>query len=313
MSTGEPSTRDAAAPNALAKSFRHFAPEIRRQRGWILVATAALFAEVGLRLLEPWPLKYVFDRLLIPRAATLARDGIAAGNAALPVETPPLLVGAVLAVLAIAGLRALAAYGSTVGFAIVGNRVLSNVRARLFRQLQFLPLGFHDRARTGDLVVRVTGDIGVLQDTAVTAFLPLIARVFVLAGMVATMFWMNWRLATLAVALLPFFLVRTRRLAGEMRGVARKQRKREGAMAATAAESFAAAHAVRSLSLESRFAESFASANERSQKADVRGKRLAAALERSVDVFIAAAGAVVLGFGARFVLAGTLTPGDLLV
>lgn len=298
--------------NALPKTLRHFAPEIRRQRGRIAAATAALLAEVALRLLEPWPLKFVFDHLLAPRSAPVTSPAATVAGPE-PASTPALLTAAAVAMLGIAGLRALAAYGSTVGFAIVGNRTLAQVRARLFRKLQFLSLAFHGRSRTGDLVVRVTGDIGLLQDAAVTALLPLLARLFVLVGMVATMFWMEWRLAMLAIGLLPLFFLRTTRLADELRTVARKQRRREGAMAATAAESLAASQAVRSLSLESHFADAFQSANDRSQKADVRGKRLAAALERSVDVFIAAAGAVVLGFGARFVLAGTLTPGDLLV
>ena len=66
-------------------------------------------------------------------------------------------------------LRALAAYLMTICFALAGNRVLTRVRAELYRHLNALSLRFHDRRRTGDLVTRVTGDIGRLQELTVTA------------------------------------------------------------------------------------------------------------------------------------------------
>jgi ATP-binding cassette, subfamily B, bacterial len=84
-------------------------------------------------------------------------------------------------------------------------------------------------------------------------------------------------------------------------------------MAATAAESIGSMQIVQSLSLESVFSDAFGAANDRARKADVRGKRLAAGLERSVDVFIAAASALVLWQGAHLVLRQQLTPGDLIV
>src|SRR5438034_11814713 len=65
-----------------------------------------------------------------------------------------LLVLAAVAVVAFAGLRALAAYYNTVGLALAGNRVLTAVRNELYAQLQRLSLSFHTRARTGDLIVR---------------------------------------------------------------------------------------------------------------------------------------------------------------
>ena len=60
-------------PVTLLDLLRHFGPEIREQRAWVIGAMLALFAEIGLRLLEPWPLKLVFDRVLIesPKAGGL--------------------------------------------------------------------------------------------------------------------------------------------------------------------------------------------------------------------------------------------------
>ena len=84
-------------------------------------------------------------------------------------------------------------------------------------------------------------------------------------------------------------------------------------MAAVAAESIGAIRTVQALSLEEKFAATFAADSERSLKEDVKGKRLSATLERTVDVLIAIATALVLGVGARLVLSGEITSGDLLV
>ena len=83
---------------------------------------------------------------------------------------------------AVVALRALAAYLMTVCFALAGNRVLTRVRAELYAHLNRLSMAFHDTARTGDLVTRVTGDVGRLQEATVTAALPLVGNLVTLPG-----------------------------------------------------------------------------------------------------------------------------------
>ena len=296
-------------PPGLWRLAKFFWPYLRRHRGLIAISMLALFAEVGLRLLEPWPLKFVFDHILKTNATQ--RDWLSARLAA--VDSMTLLGVCAVAVVAITGLRALASYWQTIGFAQMGNRVLRKVRERLYRHVQYLSLSFHTSSRTGDLVMRVINDVGMLQDVAVTALLPLTAKVLIVAGMTALMFAMNWKLALVALAVLPLFWLRTVSLTGRIREIARKQRRQEGAMAATAAESLGAIKTVQALSLEENFARAFTAESERNLKQDVKGKRLSAALERSVDVLIAVATALVLWFGVRLVLRAEITSGDLLV
>src|SRR5438876_5462140 len=102
-------------------------------------------------------------------------------------------------------LRVMAGYSTTVAFAKIGNRVLTQVRTQLYRHVQYLSLSFHTRARTGDLVVRMIGDVGMLQDVAVTALLPMVAKLFILAGMVGLMLHMNWKLGLAALSVFPLF------------------------------------------------------------------------------------------------------------
>src|SRR5206468_641377 len=91
------------------------------------------------------------------------------------------------------------------------------------------------------------------------------------------------------------------------------QRKREGAMAATAAESIGAIKIVQALSLEDILAQTFFSQNKKSLKQDVKAAKLSASLERTVDVLTAISTGLVLWYGATLVMHKSLTPGELLV
>ncbi|MEO7366931.1 MAG: ABC transporter ATP-binding protein, partial [Gemmatimonadaceae bacterium] len=132
-------------------------------------------------------------------------------------------------------------------------------------------------------------------------------------GMTAVMLQMNWRLAVLSLIPLPIFWYRTTKLTGRLRHAAREQRKREGAMAATAAESISAIKVVKALSLEPVFSQAFAKQNAKSLKDGANAKRIEAALERTVDALIAISSALVVWAGARMVMEGALSLGGLVV
>lgn len=287
----------------------HFGPALGAFRGLIFGSVLAVLLEVLFRLLEPWPLKVIFDYVLPERPPTPA--GMLGFLGSLPPSD--ILWVACISLVAICAGRAVAAYVATVGFAIIGNRLWARMRGRVYRNLQYLSLSFHARSRTGDLVVRVIGDIGILQDATVNALLPMIGKVLILVGMVGLMFWLHWQLALVSIALVPLFWLRTVRLTRQIRTVAQQQRQRESDMAATAAESLGGIRTIQTLSLGNTFADEFSSANEKNLKTAVKGRRLAAGLERSIDLLVGAATALVLWYGTRQVMAGSLRPGDLLL
>ncbi|TJZ89871.1 ABC transporter ATP-binding protein [Paracoccus gahaiensis] len=306
MARSRPDTLTDALPG-LRRVLRRFAPYLRPHRAVLTGATAALIGATLMRLLEPWPLKFVIDRVV---PASLAGTG---GSGVTALDTMTLLTLCALGLVAIIGLRALFQYLSTIGYAVVGSRVLTEVRSDLFRHLQGLSLGFHTRSKTGDLTMRLIGDVGMLKETAVTAALPLAANVLVLLGMIVVMLVLDWQLALIALLPLPVLWLCSIRAGKKIQTVSRKQRKVEGDMAATAAEAMASMRTVQALSIEDRAAESFVSANGKSLADGVKAKRIAAGLERLVDLLVACAIALVLYFGTLQVLRGRLTPGDLLV
>jgi ATP-binding cassette, subfamily B, bacterial len=301
--------RLSPALRSLRGTMRTFWPFVRPERPLLVGAGFALLAEIALRLAEPWPLKYVFDQVV----PTGRHAGHAAAQAPWGLSAGGLLALCAAAVVVLSVLRALAAYANTVGLALVGNRVLSAVRSALFDHLQRLPLAYHTRARTGDLLARVVGDVGRLQDVVATAVLPLIVHALTLVGMLVLMFLMHWELGLLAAAIFPLFLLSSVRLGRRIREAARLQRQREGQMGSTAAEALSAIRVVQALGLEEQQSRAFARQNTASLREGAKAARLAASLERGVDCLIGLVTALVLWRGASLVLRGQLTPGDLVV
>ena len=267
----------------------------------------AIVAEVFLRLVEPWMLALVLDYVVMPSQG---------GAKQLPIissmEPLTLLVWASVGLVVAVGLRALAVYASKVGFALIGNRVLTEVRGDLYRHLHSLSMSYHNKARKGDLTVRVISDIGLLKDVVVTAMLPLLGNALVLVGMVAVLFLLNWQLALLALVTLPLFWLSTVSLTEKIHKVSGDQRRREGSMASSASEAFGSMQIVQALSLERSFLDAFSGQNKKSLKQGVKGARLAARLERTVDLLVAVSTALVL-LRVLLVLGGELTAGALVV
>lgn len=288
----------------LRYTLRRFAPHARKQKALIGAGSFGLLAEVVFRLLEPWPLKFVLD--------TIARP-VAADATGAPPDAKRVILLAAIGLVVVVGLRAFAAYASTVCFALAGNRVLTEVRADLYAHLQRLSIRFHNSSRAGDLVNRITGDVGRLQEVMVTAALPLMGNIVMFTGMFGVMLWLDWQLTMVALVALPLFLLTNARLSRRITTVSRSQRSREGQLASAASESLNAMTVVQAYTLEPTLQSAFASANQKSLKDGVKAKKLSARLERTTDVFIAAATGLVLVIGANQVLDGRLTPGEMVV
>jgi ATP-binding cassette subfamily B protein len=286
-----------------------FGPQILREKGSLLAAIIAVLFSLGFQVLEPWPLKYIYDSIF--RVGKLGR---AASLPLLNGLSPPVVIlVAAISIVLIVALAALSEYFSTVYLALAASRILTRIRRRLFAHVTNLSMAFHDRARTGDIITRVTNDIDRMREVLVTAVLPFLTNTMVLGAMLAVMFWMNWRLALVSLAAFPAFFVSVLTLTGRIRKASRAQRSREGAVAATTTEAISSIRIVQALSLQARFIEIFSASNKASLHAGVKTQRLAAGLERTAEVLVAATTAIVLCSGGRQALQGQLSPGELIV
>ena len=303
-----PKTIQQALPG-LKRVVRRFWPQIVRQKGLLTLASIALIAKVLSRLIAPWPLKLIFDFVLVPEAHNAELDWPLLRE----MSTQTLLWVLSFAIVITAILRASAAYVSLVGLSMAASRIIADIRASLYAHIQQLSLSFHYQSKSGDLLTRITSDIDTLRSATVNATLPLVVDMLTLISMVGVMFWIDWELALIATLVFPLFILSSFKLTRQIKQVSRQQRKRESAMAATVAEAIGAIQVVQALSLESRLEKIFSSDNRQSLEDSARTQQLTAGLQRTAEILVAVATALVLWRGAVVVQRGEATPGDLLV
>ena len=293
----------------IGRILRQFMPHIVKEKGLLSFSFLALLVETAMRLLEPWPLKFIFDRIIIPGFQVDAPGQ----NTFLGLSPFVMLTLLTLALVGISSLRGLAAYSSTVGMAVAATRIMTVIRGQLYSHIQRLSLTFHSKSKSGDLIARVTYDIERLREVTVIAVLPLLTNWLTLIGMVGVMLWLNWELAVIALLVLPLFALSTMKMTKKIQRVARRQRQREGAMAASMAEAIGAIKVVKALGLQETLEGNFASHNRKSLKESAEAQKLRAGQERLVEGLVAIATALVLWRGVQLTLQGSVTPGDLLV
>ncbi len=285
---------------ALRRTVQAVRPHLKPHRKLVAGGLFAMLAQVAFRLLEPWPIKVVVDAITQPGASVNR-------------PTVLLMAGMGLLVIVAAGGRALSNYGSTIAFALAGTRAATSIRAQVFEHVQRLSLKQHGKLRTGDLVQRMIGDVGRLQEVAVMAGLPLVGNIVTFVAMVGVMLWLDPLLTIGAVLATTTFLLVSRRRTKEITQAARRTRRSEGDLATQVAETVGALPVVQAFQLEDETKRAFKAANNKSLKDGVKARRLAAGLERRTDVIVAGATATVLSVGGWRVLSGVLSVGELVV
>lgn len=291
-------------------AIRRFRRELYPHWPALLGALLCSLAYTAARLAEPWPLKFIFDNVL----------------AGLPLRTPfpwidrvlgddrmLVLVAATGMILALAVLRGALHSAQSLLVAYTGQAVVAGVRQRLFAHVQRLSLRFHARQSTGDLLIRLTNDVGMLRDLLVASLMSTVSEVTVVVGVVAVMFVMEWRLALMALGMIPIIVVLVTVGTMRIRKATREQRRREGEIAGRLQQALAAIHVVQMFAREQEEDERFTRLNQKSLQSGLRVSRTEAWLTRRVEIVLAVAMAATLLLGAAQVIAGRLTPGDLIV
>lgn len=322
-------TKAAMQKNAWWMVASRFKEYIKPERWLIAGSLLALLTATFVRLLKPLPLAFAVDYILVEIVEHVDKlDGNADKASAInnlkfdtslfeislqDIDNQYLLLGCGVAVILIALLMAAGNFLSTVGLSLAGSRILAKVRSDLFAHLLGLSMRFHSRAKNGDITMRLVSDVGMLREAVVTALMPMLANIFVLTGMLGVMFYLDWKLTIFAIASLPFLWFTTNRSGKRIHEVSREQRKKEGGLASKASEYIASIKTIQSLSLENETIRSFEGNNGQSRTQEVKSKRLAAGLERRVDILVAVVTAIVLFRGANNVLDGAMSTGELIV
>src|SRR5262245_53910942 len=147
---------------------------LRPHRAMLVFAFLAVLGEAGTDLLEPWPLKIVFDYVFGTKHLPAWMSALLGPTFGL--TKVAILHFAILAVIVIALAGALSAYAEKYLTTSVGQWVMHDLRRVLYHHIQRLSLAYHDNKPTGDLISTVTADIDSIQDFISQAFLVILVN-----------------------------------------------------------------------------------------------------------------------------------------
>lgn len=274
----------------------------RRAFALALVQVLVLSA---LELARPWPLKIVIDTVLggAPPPAGLG-EGL--GPAAL-------LAAACAALVAIAALLAgltLLNHRTTIR---IGQRMVNDLRGDLYAHLHRLSPAFHGRREAGDLLYRVTADTFAVQTLAMNCLFPALSAAVLLAGMAAIMFPIDPVLTVLALGVCPALMLAIRVLDGPIAAAATRVRQEESAVYSIVQRAMASIRLIQAFTREDDEHRRFVTRSAESLAAGLRLYTWQTAYSGVVTVLMAGGTAAVLWMGARRVMEGRLTLGELVV
>jgi ATP-binding cassette subfamily B protein len=181
-----------------------------------VLALIALSAAISLA--QPFLLREVLDR-------------------AIPDDDTSLLTWLVLGMIAVAISTGALGVAQTYLSNVVGQEVMHDLRAAVYRHLQRLSLAFFTRTRTGEVQSRIASDIGGIQSVVTSTATSIVSNVTTVIATIIGLFALDWRLAAFSLAVLPFFVWMTRRVGGERRRITAARQGRVADMSSLVEES----------------------------------------------------------------------------
>jgi ABC-type multidrug transport system fused ATPase/permease subunit len=267
-------------------------------------------AEVGLRVLLPWPMKAVVDTALGPQPVPgwmLALPGVD------PQRRGSLLVAIVAAGLMIQIAHQFVLMLHTRLYSETGHLITRDVRQQLFMHLQALNLRHHAKMPIGESMYRVEADAGGLEQLLLRGAFPFVFSALTLAAMFDILIRINHSLALVSLSVVPFLFVWIRWASGRMRPGAEQTRVLESRLSARMHESFAAIRLVKSFGREPYEGQRFSGAADAAMRARVGLSTREAVFSSVVATLTALGTAIVVLTGGLLVLRGRITIGTVLV
>lgn len=196
--------------------------------------------------------------------------------------------------------------------AFTGQRVVVRLRNQLYEQLQRMSLSFHESHRTGELLARITNDVGLIQASISSGLADLLYQSLYLAGVLAALFYLHWRLALLTLTIFPLAAFVVARAGERIRGVSRRVQEKVADLTAVLHENLAGIRVIKAFTMEEREAARFAGENEASFRAVMRSEQALAALGPLIEQIFTVALALVIWYGGAEVIKGRLEASELL-
>jgi len=289
------------------ETLSNFTPFLKTRRKGLLFALLVLLLETGTSLAQPWPLALTIDYVLTDNKPP---------PAFLPafMQDKAVLLAAIafLIVLIFTLTRSIASFRRFL-LQKLGQETVFDMREALYAKVHALGLDYHGKKRTGDTITRVTSDVKEVRTLLVDSVVEVLSSFMILLGMLVVMLWLDWQLTLLALVTVPFLFLAVTRYRRALVERMRVVRTKEGIIASVMQEAITGIRAVKLFAREDDEMERFRNESRESLRASVDSAVIEAKFSTVLGVVGGLGTALVVYFGARQVLAGSLSLGDLTV
>jgi ABC-type multidrug transport system fused ATPase/permease subunit len=304
----ETSTRHRPSGGDLKRTVRLFRRFMGNPRIYI-VGVLLLVFEAGTTVVEPYPIAYLIDYLQSARSS-LRGMGMPAFLASERWETILVLT---LAIILIAAINSAADSLTEVCMARGGRSLGYSIRIAMYSHLQRLPLAYHDKRRTGDVLTRVTGDVLVVEDFVVKSVSNILGSLLVLVGSFAFLLYQSWNVALVAIIVIPVLAIVSNHFSRRIKVASKTQRDREGDLASTAQEMLTSIRLVQSYGRGTVDLEKFSGQTAKSMHASLGAANIQAQFSFVVALVEALAISAVVWLGVWLVDQRAITVGTLVL
>ena len=275
------------------------------------IGLLAVIGESTTDLLQPWPIKIVLDNVLKSRHSQGWLSHLIQSTAG--ADPLAVLRLAAIAALLIALLGAICSYTEKYLTTSIGQWVLHDMRLTLYSHIQRLSLSYHDHKQTGDLISRATSDLDSIQSFIASGLLGALINTITLFGMVGVMFYINWQFTLIALSIAPVLFVVVYSYTRRIKKASREVRRKEGEIVSVIQEVLTSIRVVKAFAREEYEQRRLQEESLESVEMALRARGLKAKLNPLVEIIVAVGTAMVLWFGGRLVLNGSLSAGSLVV
>jgi len=202
-------------------------------------------------------------------------------------------------------------YRQSLAVATLGQRVIYDIRHRLFSHLQNQSLSFFDKREVGRIIARLTSDTDALNELLTSGSLSLVTDLLTVVGIIVIMVKMNLELSLLTFTIVPFIWMVSMFFRGKVRTAYREVRKKVATVTATVAENVSGVRVVKSFSREKENLRRFKEVNRENRDAYMHAATIQAVFSLLVGLVSAAGLCIIFWCGGLKVLAGALTLGAL--
>jgi subfamily B ATP-binding cassette protein MsbA len=263
---------------------------VREEWGRLTLAMLCMLAMAGAHSAIPFLIKPAVDGIFINKDHQMLR-------------LIPLLVIAVYLTLGVA------MYFQEILMSYVGKNIIRKLRNRLYHRIQELPISFFQQEKTGVLMSRVTHDVNIIQDMVSSLVTGSLRDLFTIFGLTGVIFYRDWRLAMIALVVLPLAFYPIVILGKKVRRVTTGTQKAMADLSAMLHETFAGNKIVKAFGMEQYEQNRFVAKTNRLFSLEMKSVRFKA-LSSPVMEFLGGLGvALVIWYGGSRVIAGHSTAG----